>query len=279
MGDTEHTRIFRRGSRTYFNSSRFFPPEVRRDVGTLYGFVRTADDFVDAQPQKREEFLGFRREFEAALRGEERGNPIIRQFLDLMKRKRFAEDWVHAFLDSMQLDLEKSVYDTITETEHYIHGSAEVIGFMMASLMDLERESFPCAGMLGKAMQYINFIRDIQEDLELGRCYLPREEMVSQGLSSLKPEEAKRQAPAFRNFIRGQVKRYRGWQEEAERGFRFLPRAYLIPIKTASEMYAWTARRIEKDPLIVYRRKVKPSRARIVSAGIRNRLQAKTESS
>ena len=248
-------------------------------MGILYGFVRTADDFVDAQPQKRQEFLRFRRGFDAARKGEDQENPIIGHFLDLMKRKHFAEEWVLAFLDSMQMDLEKSVYITLQETEHYIHGSAEVIGFMMASLMDLDRESFPYAGMLGKAMQYINFIRDIREDLELGRCYLPREEMESWGLASLESDEAEKRAPAFRDFIRSQIHRYRGWQEEAEQGFRFLPRDYLIPIKTASDMYAWTAHRIENDPLIVYRKKVKPSKARVYSAGIRNMLRARTEPS
>ncbi len=277
MPDPQSTHIFRRGSRTYFNSSRFFPQAIRRDVGILYAFVRTADDFVDVHPQQREGFLRFRSHFEEALGEGKTESPVIDRFIGLMRRRGFEETWVQAFLDSMEMDLDRSIYRTLQETERYIHGSAEVIGFMMAALMELDPKSFPYAGRLGKAMQYLNFIRDIQEDLELGRCYLPQDEMRSRGLSSLEAHEVEQQAPAFRDFIRSQIQRYRAWQEEAEKGFVYLPRAYLIPIKTASEMYSWTARRIEKDPFIVYRTKVKPSRARIYAAGIRLMLQARAE--
>ena len=262
-------QTFKRGSKTYFNSSLFFPKAVRRDVFALYGFVRVADDFVDAVPQDGDGFRAFEREYRRALGGRESDDVIISSFVELVRRKELETGWVDAFLRSMEMDLEKSTYHSLDETLEYIYGSAEVIGLFMARIMDLPGESFSYARLLGRAMQYINFIRDIAEDRSLGRTYLP---LAEGELSSLDREEADRHPEAFKRFIAHQLERYRAWQREAEAGFRFIPKRYLIPIKTASDMYGWTARKIEADPFVVYRRKVKPRRGRIILRVVRNAL-------
>ena len=77
---------------------------------------------------------------------------------------------------------------------------------------------------------------------------------------------------AFEGFIRGQLDRYRVWQAEAEAGYRFIPKRYLVPIKSAGDMYNWTAETIAKDPFVVYSRKVKPGRGRILAQVIRNSI-------
>jgi phytoene synthase len=109
-------------------------------------------------------------------------------------------------------------------------------------------------------MQYINFIRDIDEDRTLGRRYLPLE---GTPLESLDREHVRSHPQQFNEFLRHHLDKYRIWQREAEEGFRYIPRRYLIPIKTASDMYNWTARTIEGNPLVVFQRKVKPSKSRI----------------
>jgi phytoene synthase len=167
------------------------------------------------------------------------------------------------------MDTEKSCYDTLEETLQYIYGSAEVIGLFMARIMELPREAEHYAMMLGRAMQYINFIRDIDEDLELGRRYLPLERS---GLTELSGEEVRRHPHRFAAFIREHLRRYNEWQAEAEKGYRYLPRRYLVPIKTAADMYAWTGRIIRNDPEVVFRRKVKPGRWRIVLRGVGNMI-------
>jgi phytoene synthase len=192
------------------------------------------------------------------------GDPVIDSFIALLKRKNFDPRWVDSFLRSMELDTGKSEYQNIRETEEYIYGSAEVVGLMMARILDLPAAALEPARYLGKAMQYINFIRDINEDLKLGRTYLPKNEMAQFGLRSLNYEDARANQEQFRRFIKIQIFRYRQWQAQAEEGYRFIPRCYLIPVKTAADMYRWTAETIRRDPLTVYRRVVKPSRARIL---------------
>lgn len=273
--DRVFSEIFRRGSRTYFHSARFFPRPIREDVGFLYGFVRTADDFVDRTPQDAAGFTEFRRAYAARRDGKgASAGPVIDRFVEVSARRSFDPEWADAFLDSMAMDLVKTDYQDLDETLVYVYGSAEVIGLMMSRIMELETGARPYARLLGRAMQYINFLRDIREDLALGRTYLPRIEMQELGLAALEETEARARPEAFREFIRRQIARYRAWQFEAEKGYAFIPRRFRIPIRTAAEMYDWIAACIEADPFVVYRRKVKPSRTRISVTGLRNVLSS-----
>ena len=268
MRSTElHREVFRSGSKTYFNSSLFFPPDVRDDVFILYGFVRVADNYVDAVPQQPEEFHRFVERYRSAVAGTVTGDVIVDSFVDLGRRKSFEDRWTDAFLHSMELDLSKKVYRTVEETLEYVYGSAEVIGLYMARIMGLDAASEHAAGMLGRAMQFINFIRDIDEDNGLGRTYLPIGEA---GLTDLREETARAHPQEFVRFIHSQLDQYRVWQSEAEEGYRYIPGRYLVPIRTAADMYNWTAGVIAADPFVVYRRKVKPSRGRIMARVLRN---------
>jgi phytoene synthase len=264
-----HERVFREGSKTYFNSSRFFPPDTKQDVYALYGFVRVADNYVDAVPQQAEEFAAFKERYRRGAQGETTGDPIIDRYVELAERRGFDSAWTDAFLRSMEWDLSKKIYHTVEETLDYVYGSAEVVGLFMARILELPREAEEPAAMLGRAMQFINFIRDIDEDNRLGRIYLPIDET---SLPDLREETARRNPDEFTRFLRRQLERYRGWQVQAEAGYSFLPRRFLVPIKTAGDMYNWTGAQIAADPFIVFQRKVKPERRRIVFRGLRNAL-------
>lgn len=272
MANDSLLSIFRRGSRTYFYSSVFFTPEVRNEVSSLYAFVRTADDFVDSTPQDADGFYSLRERYFAAAGGEETGDLVVDSFASLSKKRGFEKGWISAFLNSMEMDLTARTYSTLRDVEEYMHGSAETIGLMMSSIMRLPPESHEPAKSLGKAMQYINFIRDIPEDQKLGRCYFPQEDLEEAGLDGLSHEEARARKTHFTKFVRNQVERYGLWQREAEKGYSFIPSRYLVPIKTASDMYGWTAEQIYRDPFVVFRRKVKPSMARIMLQAGKNAL-------
>jgi phytoene synthase len=274
--DAVHEQTFKKGSKTYFNSSLFFPRSVREHVYILYGFVRVADDFVDAIPQEEQQFRLFCKQYRDALKGNKSGNVIIDSFIELMELKNLEAEWVDAFLESMEMDLVKNDYRKLDETLHYIYGSAEVIGLFMARLLDLPDESLPFAKMLGRSMQYINFIRDINEDRELGRQYLPIESRYAK-LAPLSEESATSNSELFLEWMQQQVDLYRGWQVEAEKGFTYIPRRYCIPIKTASDMYKWTAEKIARNPYVVFQKKVKPGKARIMFTLVKNLLFYKSK--
>ncbi|UCH88827.1 MAG: phytoene/squalene synthase family protein [Thermoplasmata archaeon] len=264
MIDRHIFSIFRKGSRTYFYNSLFFPAEIRNDVFTLYSFVRKADNYVDSKPQQPKKFESFKNRFYSALNGKPTGDVVTDRFAELHHRKKFRQDWTTAFIGSMETDLVKNEYETLFELEEYMYGSAEVIGLYMASVMELHKDALYYARHLGKAMQLVNFIRDIAEDIELNRTYLPKDRMKYYGLKSLDYEDTMNNRDEFESFVREQIGVYQKWQNIAEEGYIYIPRKYLIPVLNAAEMYKWTAKTINDDPYIVYERKVKPSIPRIV---------------
>ena len=262
--------IFKKGSTTYYNSTKLFPKAIRKDVTTLYSFVRIADDYVDSVPQNVKGFNNFKAMYYSALKGETIDNSIITDFISLSKRMNFEEKWVDAFLESMEMDTKKSEYKNLNELNRYLYGSAEVIGLMMNRVMKIDEDADDSAQYLGKAMQFINFIRDIDEDLDLNRTYFPKDSMTKFGLTGLTRGESRRKPEQFKAFIRSQIKLYFEWQRKAEFGLQHIPKRMRIAVKTASDMYLWTATEIYKNPFIVYDTQIKPTWHQVILNGMKN---------
>lgn len=275
-------QIFKNGSTTYYFSSKFFPRNVRQDVFKLYSFVRVADDYVDSIPQNKKEFKilcdlwadsDADPNFDAQHHSDDSLNErVVKNIVQLSRKYDFESDWIQSFLDSMRADLDKKTYTSLDGSLWYVYGSAEVIGLMMAKIMRLPDEAMPYAAMQGRAMQWINFIRDIQEDITLGRQYFPNEDLKKFGLLDLQYKSIINKQSSYNEFIHFQLSRYRQWQTEAQKGFRFLPKQLFVPLKTATDMYNWTAKKIEEDPLIVYEKQIKPKKLQVIKRAVKNSL-------
>lgn len=269
-------KIFYRGSVTYFFSSLLFPRTIRDKVGTLYAFVRTADDLVDTIPPHTEAFYAFKNITLSGKPSLTSKNQIIANYLALAHECSFDPLWTRSFLDAMESDINHKPCTTMKETIAYMYGSAEVIGLMMGRIMNLPDKALPFAQLLGRSMQYINFIRDVAEDNSLGRQYLPRELLSPYGLSDTSYASAQKSPDAWRACIIEALDTYRIWQQEAERGYEYIPWKLLSPIKTAADMYTWTAQEIAKDPLVVFHHKIKPHPLFVLKTGIRNAMYLST---
>jgi phytoene synthase len=270
-------QIFKDGSTTYYWSSRFFSPQIKADVLKLYSFVRVADNFVDAVPQDIKSFNKLEKQWQSKKVSKARTelNLAAKNMIEVDERYNFDTKWTDAFLDSMRMDTKAILYKKQKDTLKYIYGSAEVIGLMMLSILrpdlregDEAKKVQHYAELQGRAMQYINFIRDINEDYELGRCYFAKKELEFYGLSDLSPNTVRRHPADFREFIHAQIKLYNEWQTEANNGFHFIPWRERIALRTAVDMYNWTAQKIAADPFIVYEKKVKPSKLRVISRAL-----------
>ena len=264
--------IFQQGSKTMFYSSIFFPKMIRKDVFVLYGFVRTADDLVDTPYQDKAEFYRFKEKYKQAQCGITTGDIVIDSFAELEKRKNFDPKWTEAFLYSMEMDLTKKTYDTVDDVLEYVYGAAEVMGLYMVNILGLNKKSYIFSRYLGRALQCINAIRDIAEDHEFGRSYLPISDLDEYGLESLDYDYTRHHPKQFSEFMKAQISRYCQWQEIAEKGYQYVPKRYLIAVKTVSDMYNWTAEQIIKNPYIVYEEKVKPIVFRIITAVLGNTI-------
>jgi phytoene synthase len=239
--------IFKKGSTTYYYSSLFFRGQVKKDVFTLYAYVRVIDDYVDQVVPDVAQFEDLWKETQKEWKDKTSHVQLIKDFVALAKRKNFDLKWIKAFWKAMRQDLTKKLY-SYDELEEYMYGSAEVIGLMMARIMDLPKDADQTARLQGKAMQLANFIRDVAEDESLGRNYL--------GYSRAERDDPRKWAA----FLRKYIEKHQQIQAEANSGHHFLPRKYKIPIKTAAHMYDWTLQKISDSPGLVWKSKLKPKK-------------------
>jgi 15-cis-phytoene synthase len=273
-------RIFKTGSTTFYWSTRFFPKTVREDVARLYSFVRVADDYVDAVPAKISAFYDLCDRYHRCDTGKRSwphmppnrdvtlNDTVVANILDVARRYRFDPRWLEAFLAAMESDLHPRAYGHLSDTLAYVHGSAEVIGLMMCRIMGLPPALAQEATMQGRAFQWINFIRDIAEDTELGRCYFPQSDLRRFRLPDLTQATVQARSKEFAAFLRYQIERYAHWQDQASNSYEQLPKRLRVPLQTAARLYDWTAQQILRDPLIVFESKIKPTAYRVLRTGL-----------
>lgn len=157
-----------------------FAKKYRAAIYSIYGYVRLADEIVDSFHgyDKAAMLSEFRQETFLALSRGISVNPVIHGFQLTVKKYNIDHTYIEAFLDSMEMDLEKSSYER-NVYDKYIYGSAEAVGLMCLHVF-CEGDSIKferlkeSARMLGSAFQKVNFLRDIKSDIEeRGRIYLP----------------------------------------------------------------------------------------------------------
>ncbi len=267
----ELKQIFRRGSKNFYASSFLFPLKVHRDITILYAFVRTVDNYVDCIPQKPAELNQFRQAYQQARQNCTSTNPVVSAFVKLMQRCNFEADWIEAFFESMYMDLHKKRHNSLEETLKYTYGSAEVIGLCIIRILRAPRQLEHQACLYGRALQYINFIRDIKEDNQLDRIYLP---VAEYNLPDLSQESAMRYPQRFRAFMAKQLEYYHSWFRQGAEGLSQLAYRYRLAIGTAGRLYNWVAVRIARDPFVIYRYKVHPSRITIIRLALLYSIRA-----
>jgi phytoene synthase len=160
---------------------RMFDKEFREPIYGIYGFVRFADEIVDTfhDFDKKELLADFRKDtFKAIYQGISL-NPVLQSFQLVVNKFQIDHQLITDFLDSMEMDLYKTTYESEALYNKYIYGSAEVVGLMCLQVFTNGDKKFyeelaPYARSLGAAFQKINFLRDMNSDMEeRGRVYFP----------------------------------------------------------------------------------------------------------
>lgn len=177
-----------RHGRTYFLATRLLPAPRRPAVHALYGFARHADDIVDGDLPPDEaaaRLSSLDTALRTALTERRSDEPVLAALTDTVTRYDIDPDLFTRFLRSMRMDLTTSSYPTRAALEEYVHGSAEVIGLQLLPVLgtvSAPEEAAPHAAALGSAFQLTNFLRDVAEDLDRGRVYLPADELAAYGV-------------------------------------------------------------------------------------------------
>ncbi len=258
--------------KTYYLATLLLPPAKRPFVHALYGFARYADEIVDSfdegsVPQRRSALGHLRRRLYDGLRTGHAAEPVLAAVVDTALRWQIPQEHFEAFLHSMEMDLTVTEYATFDDLYEYVYGSAAVIGLQMLPILE-PADPVVCgegATKLGVAFQLANFIRDVAEDLDRGRIYLPLAELGRHGVTR---QTLQRRVvdDNLRAALAEQVRRVRRLSQEAEPTIALLHPAVQDTIEAARVLYCGIAYRVAEIDYQVFSQRAKvplPERLRV----------------
>ncbi|HEY4454080.1 MAG TPA: phytoene/squalene synthase family protein [Pseudonocardiaceae bacterium] len=278
--DYEYCRQLHAGfGRTYYLATLLLPPAKRPYVNSLYGFARYADEIVDNEvaQAKAETLTRWSEDALTDLRRGESTDPVCRALLHTMRTWQIPLAHVEAFLVSMLMDLTVTEYPTYDALRRYMYGSAAVIGLQMLPILgSADDEALVHARALGEAFQLTNFIRDVAEDLRLGRVYLPMEDLDAFGVSR---ESLLRGSvtPRIRELLRFEIHRARRIYAFAKPGIRLLEPSSRDCIQTAFDLYGGILDEVERADYQVLDRRVSVGIRKRASTALRSYLHARRQ--
>lgn len=261
----ECKRLNAQHGKTYYLATLLLPPAKRPFVHALYGFARYADEIVDdlastlSDTEKAESLQNWGSSVLSDIKAGRSHDHIGAALVDTVKRFNIPISYFEAFLKSMQMDLTITQYQSYEDLMEYVYGSAAVIGLQMLPILGtLSDEAYVAAEKLGVAFQLANFIRDVGEDLDRGRIYLPLQELAKNGVTRQMLEE-RTLTPEIKSALKEQIARVRRLQAEAASGIKLLAPESRACIEAASELYCGIVDEVEKIDYEIFKKRAKTS--------------------
>jgi phytoene synthase len=270
--------------KTYYLATLLLPKNKRPYVHALYGFARYADEIVDdlastLSPQEKADAL--RSWSTGVLEDLKKGTStdhIGRALVDTARKFDIPHQHFVDFLHSMEMDLTVTEYQDYDALLEYVYGSAAVIGLEMVPVLGYsDQRAFEAAKKLGIAFQLANFIRDVSEDLDRGRVYLPLDELARFGVNRAMLER-RVLTPEIVEALKFQIARVRSLQDEADVGIAYLDKTSRPCIRAASELYCGIVDEVEAIGYDVFNKRAKTStgrRARVAGAAYLQAIAAR----
>jgi len=287
-------RLNAQHGRTYYLAALLLPPAKRPHVHALYGFARYADDIVDdldpaiGAEQRADRFARWSAGVLADLDRGWSADPICRTLLHTIETWQLPRSYFADFLHSMRADLVVSSYQRYADLAGYMWGSAAVIGLQMLPILGQASPDVPLPELrrraidLGLAFQLTNFIRDVGEDLDRGRIYLPLESLRQFGVEPERLRAARASATVdepIRRLIRFEIERARSLYRSAEPGIELVHPTSRDCLRTALTLYRDILVRIEQADCNVFARRASVPlrrRARVAGLGLVRARHART---
>ena len=251
--------------KTYYLATLLLPKAKRPFVHALYGFARYADEIVDdlnstlSEVEKAEALQKWSDQILRDLVSGKSSDLIGAALIDTVTRFDIPLKYFEAFIHSMKMDLSVTEYKTYEDLMEYVYGSAAVIGLQMVPILGpLSPEAYECAEKLGIAFQLANFIRDVGEDLDRGRVYLPLDELATFGVTRADLEK-KILTPEIINALKFNIERVRNLQREAAPGIAMLEKSSRACIEAASELYCGIVDEVEAIDYQIFKKRAKTS--------------------
>ncbi|MET0791549.1 MAG: phytoene/squalene synthase family protein, partial [Polyangiaceae bacterium] len=243
-------RTLARHSKSFALAGKLLPPEQRRDAAVLYTYCRLVDDRIDLvdpedQPAALQEL---QRMLDSVYRGEPQVDVRLRAFQEVVQRRGVPREYPEALLDGMAMDTAGAQYQTLDELLLYCHRVAGVVGLMMCHVLGVsDSRALRNAAHLGIAMQLTNICRDVAEDWQRGRLYLPLRMLQACGFQALGPEhgplpEAARHS--IRAVTRQLLTEADGFYRSGDAGMGALPFRASFSVRAARWIYSAIGGRI-----------------------------------
>jgi len=270
--------------KTYYLATLLLPPAKRPHVHALYGFARYADEIVDdlasnlTLDEKAFVLKKWSNQVLSDIKSGSSNDPIAAAVVDTTSRFKIPIAHFEAFLHSMNMDLTVRQYQTYEDLHEYVYGSAAVIGLQMVSVLgtispDAVTSANEAAEKLGIAFQLANFIRDVGEDLDRGRVYLPMAELEAHGVNH-QMLEARVTTPQIKSALKEQIQRVRRLQNESTAGIKLLTPGARQCIQAASQLYCGIVDEVEKIDYQIFTKRAKTSNWRRTKVALPAYLRA-----
>lgn len=265
LGNRTCRRITSYYARTFYFASHCLPRNTRKHAYAVYAFCRWADNAVDDAVDLAEARIRLDQARKAL--DEAYGNkpvaPGLLSFRETVNRRQIPQELFQELLEGMAMDLVQNRYANWPELDLYCYRVAGVVGLMMTHIFGFDdRACFTQAKSLGTAMQLTNILRDIGEDDDRGRIYLPLDELAQFGISQ-EQIHAKTMSDPFRQFMKFQIDRARHHYAEAEAGIpHVLGSTHRMTIRVMGHLYSLILNEIEKLECDIFRTRARVSTSR-----------------
>jgi phytoene synthase len=253
--------------KSYHLATRLLTPDRRPAVHALYAAARTADDLVDlpgADPEG--DLLAWSAAALQEIRAGWSADPVRLALVHTIRRYDIPVQHLVDFLAAMTSDLEVTGYPDLAALDRYMWGSAAVIGLQVLPVLGTapgvpREEAAPHAIALGEAFQLTNFCRDVGEDVDRGRVYLPEDLMAAHGVTR-EQLAAKHYDARFRELMRAMVAVTRRRYDDAAPGTPLLAAESRDCVRAATDLYGGILTEIERADYRVLDRRVRVPRPR-----------------
>jgi 15-cis-phytoene synthase len=252
-------RVARSRAKNFYYSFLLLSKPQRRAMCAIYAFMRYCDDLSDDPGANRAAIERWRGELENALEGRFSGHPMWPAFHHTVRRFGIPHEYFREMIDGVLGDLEPRTFETFDQLYRYCYQVASVVGLTIVHIFGFDtRTVLTLAEKCGVAFQLTNILRDIREDAELGRIYLPAEDLRRFGVTPEDLRAGNRNQP-FLDLMRFEAARARKYYGESA------PLLDLVHPRSRPSLWALIAiysrllERIEATNYDVFRKRVRLS--------------------
>jgi phytoene synthase len=245
-----------RNRSNFYYSFVVMPSEKRRAFCAVYAFMRYCDDISDgnaSRETKQAQLREWRSQLDAAFAGGSQQNPILPAFRDTVNNFSIPAQYFHWIIDGAEMDLNIAQYETFADLYKYCFNVASAVGLVCLQIFGYSDErARQYAEQCGIAFQLTNILRDVKEDAESGRIYLPLEDLRRFGYTA---DELRRRVmdERFRKLMRFEAERAREFYAAARNLLPLVDDSSRPALWAMMKIYERILDRIEQQQFDVFR--------------------------